>query len=335
MKREIKIGIFTVAMIVVAWGGVRFLSGIDLFSSNTDYYAHYTEINGVQNASPIFVKGVKVGTVTNIALENSADADVVLTLTINNKFDIPKDSEAKIFTNGLMGGKAIDLVLGRSKEYIQAGEIIPSTCDVDLLGRAESEIEYLKGRVDAVTIELTTTLSNLNRLIEGNTENLSKTIANMSELSGNLSSLLKHNDKELTAIVDGFAQFSTTLGGNSAEIESIINNINILTADLSEAQLGESINSSLSQIDQLMSQLNSSDGNVGKILRDEAMYDNLVSASANLDSLIYDVKQNPKRYVNISVFGGSDESRAQARAAKIARKDAAKRAKAAELQTKR
>ncbi len=327
MKREIKIGIFTVAMILVAWGGIRFLSGIDLLSTNTNYYAHYSEINGIQNASPIFVKGVKVGTVTNIALENSADADVVLTLTIANKFDIPKDSKAKIFSNGLMGGKAIDLIFGTSNEYIHAEGVIPSSYDVDLLEVAGSELEYLKRRIDTVTTDLSTTLSNLNVLIEGNSSNIGGMISNMNELSSNLNKLVALNDENLTTIVGGFADFSSTLGENSAQIDSIIKNVNTITTDLSEAELGSSLASSLSQIEELVTQINSTEGNVGKILRDEKIYDNLVLASANLDSLICDVKKNPKRYVNISVFGGSDESRAQARAAKIARKDSQKTAK--------
>lgn len=302
------------------------MSGIDLLSSNNDYYAVYDKIDGIQQASPIFVKGVKVGTVTGLKLDEKDASNVKLTLTIANRFKIPKDSKAKIFTNGLMGGKAIDLTLGKSGEYIESGGIIESSQEVDLFAVAGSELEFLKGRIDTVTMELSSTLMNLNSLLENNSDNIAGVISNMSALSSNLNTLVEHNEESLTTMFGGFAEVSNTLGSNSTQIDSIITNINTLTTDLSEAQLGAALSSSLAQIDTLMSQINSSEGNIGKILNDEELYVNLASASANLDSLLYDVKANPKRYVNISVFGTSDE-KARARAEKRARKDAEEAAK--------
>ncbi len=103
MKREVKIGIFAVAMIGVAWAGIRFLKGFDIFSRNSVYYAAYDQINGVQAASPIMMKGVKIGTVTGISFDPQRSDNVVLQFTIKRQYHIPTDSEAKIYSNGLMG----------------------------------------------------------------------------------------------------------------------------------------------------------------------------------------------------------------------------------------
>ncbi len=321
MRKEIKIGIFTIAMVAAAWAGVRFLSGIDLLSRNNDYYATYSKIDGIQQASPIFIKGVKVGTVTGLNLDENDLSQVMITLTVSSKYNIPNDSEAKIFSNGLMGGKAIELILGDSNEYLEAESTIKSSQEIDIFAAAGSEIDYLKGRIDTITMELTTTLTNINKLLENNTNNIGGIIANMNDLSSNLNSLLKENDQDITRVVGGFADVSDTLGKNSAQIDSIIRNINALTAELNAAKLGESISTSLSHIDTVMSQLNSNEGSASKILHDEALYENLASASANLDSLLYDVKANPKRYVNISVFGANEE-KARAKAEKRAAKEA-------------
>ena len=80
MKREVKIGIFAVAMIGVAWAGIRFLKGFDIFSRNVEYYAAYDQINGVQNASPIMMKGVKIGSVTRLSFDPARSDKVVLQL---------------------------------------------------------------------------------------------------------------------------------------------------------------------------------------------------------------------------------------------------------------
>ena len=102
MRREVKIGIFGVTMIIAAWAGIRFLKGFDIFSRNSVYYAAYDQINGVQAASPIMMKGVKIGTVTGISFDPQRSDNVVLQFTVKRQYHIPIDSEAKIYSNGLM-----------------------------------------------------------------------------------------------------------------------------------------------------------------------------------------------------------------------------------------
>ena len=133
MKREVKIGIFAVAMIGVAWAGIRFLKGFDIFSRNVEYYAAYDQINGVQNASPIMMKGVKIGSVTRLSFDPARSDKVVLQFTIKRQYRIPTDSEAKIFSNGLMGAKAIEITYGTADTYHQKGDTLRSSRDRDLL----------------------------------------------------------------------------------------------------------------------------------------------------------------------------------------------------------
>ena len=82
MRREVKIGIFAVLMIGALWAGIRFLKGFDIFSRNAVYYAAYDQVDGVQNASPILIRGVKVGAVTDISFDPSIGNEVVLQLKI-------------------------------------------------------------------------------------------------------------------------------------------------------------------------------------------------------------------------------------------------------------
>lgn len=305
MKKEVKIGIFTILMIVAAWAGVRFLSGIDLFSSSNTYYAKYDQIDGVQSASPIFIKGVKVGSVSEVILDPAYDADVVLKLSIDSDFMIPSDSEARIFSSSVMGPMAIDLKLGSSKAYLEPGDTINSSRDKGLMETASTELEFLKNRLDNVTSELTTTLENLNTLLEGNTENITNTLKNMDDLSANLNILVEQNQRGLSTMVDGFAKVSETMGERAPQIDSIIMNINKLTTDLGEANLGSTLAESLNQINEVMAQLNDTEGSIGKILNDDEIYNNLASVSSNLDELLIDFKDNPARYINVSVFGRS------------------------------
>ena len=153
MKREVKIGIFAVAMIGVAWAGIRFLKGFDIFSRNVEYYAAYDQINGVQNASPIMMKGVKIGSVTRLSFDPARSDKVVLQFTIKRQYRIPSDSEAKIFSNGLMGAKAIEITYGTADTYLQKGDTLRSSRDRDLMDMAGSELDFFKQKVSQLTEE--------------------------------------------------------------------------------------------------------------------------------------------------------------------------------------
>lgn len=138
MKREIKIGLFALAMLAAAWAGMRFLKGFDLFSRNIEYYARYDRIDGVQAASPIMMRGVKIGSVTGIDFDPGRSEGVVLHLTVAKRYRIPSDSEAKIVSDGLLGGKAVELVYGRSERTLVAGDTLLSGRDRDLMDMAGS-----------------------------------------------------------------------------------------------------------------------------------------------------------------------------------------------------
>ena len=110
MKREVKVGIFAVLVLLVGWGVARYLKGSEIFSNTNTYYAYYEQVGGIQPSSRVVINGVKVGTVSRVTLNEDPTKGVELELSIEKRFSIPKDSKAKIFTDGLMGGKAVEII---------------------------------------------------------------------------------------------------------------------------------------------------------------------------------------------------------------------------------
>ncbi len=306
MKKEVRIGIFAIAMIGCAWAGVKFFSGIDIFSRNVEYKAIYQQINGIQSASAIMIKGVKVGTVTDIVFDPSVDNDVYLKLTIQRKYKIPVDSEARITTNGIMGGKIIDIKLGESAEYLDSKDYIPTIEETDIFAVAGSEFETLKGKLDELNTELVRTLQNINTLLESNNQSMTSMLSNLNGVSANLNSLLDSRKSDLGRMIGGFADFSETLGKNSNQMDSIMINMASISSQLNDANIGTSLGSTIDELNRTLTALNSTDGSLGKIMNDEKLYDNLTAASANLDSLFIDFKEHPKRYIHFSVFGSKE-----------------------------
>ncbi|MBQ6861844.1 MAG: MCE family protein [Alistipes sp.] len=332
MKREAKIGIFGVAMILLAWGGIRFLSGLDVFARNVEYVAAYDQVSGVAEASAVMMKGVKVGTVTAIELSPNLRNEVLLHLTIKREYRIPRNSEARIFSDGLMGGKAIEIVLGDSPEYLERGDTIPSSHTPDLMSMAGSELDFFKNRFAEISDALTRTLNNLNTILEQNAAHLNGTMAHLNTLSGDMADLMGEEKAQLAEMLEGLTTFSTMLGESAPKVDSLLGGVNHLVAQLDEQHFAEELTSTVGNLSALLEKLNEGEGSLGQLLNDKQMYDNLTAASENLSLLLADLKANPARYVHLSVFGKDAEKqkeKAEKRAAKRAEKAEKKAAKAA------
>jgi len=323
MKREVKIGIFAVLMIGCAWAGIRFLSGIDIFRRNSEYYAAYDRINGVQAASPVIMQGVKVGTVTGIRFDPRRSDKVVLQLTIKRQYALPADSEAQIVSNSIMGAKAVEIRLGESSEVLRSGDTLRAGSDRDLMDMAGSGLEFLKQKVERLTGDLSRTLGNINALLEANAAALTGTMTHLNGIAGNLDGMLAAERGNLEAIVENLARFSETLGGNAGRIDSIVRHADALVAGLEEQRFAENLAGAAARLNELMTAANSGDGTLGALLGERALYDSLTAASGNLASLLADLEARPGRYVHFSLFGRNEE-KMQERARKRAEREAAR-----------
>ena len=324
MKKEVKIGIFGVAMILLAWGGTRFLSGLDVLARNVEYVAVYDQVNGVQEASAVMIKGVKVGTVSDIKLDATGDR-VAIYLLVQNAYRIPKDSEARIFSDGLMGGKAVEIILGSDAEYLSEGDTIRSSRTPDLMDMAGSELDFFKGQFVAITDELGRTLNNLNQILEANAAHLTNTMNHLDQLSGDAADLLGEEKANLAKTVEGLSAFATTLGENAPRMDSLLGSVNRMVATLEKEQVAEQLASTIASLNAILTEIEGGEGTVGRLMSDEQLYKNLTAASENLSLLLADLKENPARYVHLSVFGKDAEKakvKADKRAAKAAKKAA-------------
>lgn len=326
MKREIKIGIFAVAMIGAAWAGIRFLKGFDIFSVNSEYYAAYDQINGVQSASPIMMHGVKIGSVTGITFDPSKSDKVILHFTINNKYHIPVDSEAKIFSNGLMGAKAVEIIYGSKQEYLNEGDTLRSSHDRELMEVAGSELEFFKQKFAQLTSDLSRTLNNVSDLLEKNNAGLTSTVSHLSSISSEVDRMLAAEGEHLQTAIRNFSTFAESLGASSSHLENVITNLDALSTELNENKAAEKLTATISELDTLLAEINSGEGSIGKLVKDPKLYDNLTQASENLSVLLADLKKYPGRYVHLSVFGRNPE-KMKAKADRRAAKEAEKRMK--------
>lgn len=310
-------------MLGVAWGGIRFLKGFDIFSRNVDYYAAYDQINGVQNASPIMMKGVKIGSVTGVSFDPVRSEKVVLQFTIKREYPIPNNSEAKIYSNGLMGAKAIEIVYGSSDSFLQKGDTLRTSRDRDLMDMAGSELDFFKQKISTLTSDMSRTLENINMLMENNASNITGTLSHLNAVTGDVAAILSEQKDSLKMALGSLAQFADMLGENSERMDSILGDVSQFTAHLSEEEVGKKLAQTIGDLDELLTNISKGEGTVGMLMNDPELYNSLNQASENLSALLADVKQYPGRYVHLSLFGRNPE-KMKAKADKKAAKAAAK-----------
>ena len=309
MKKEVKIGIYAVVILLCAWAGIRFLSGLDVFGRTRNYTAHYEQVNGLQDAAAVVINGVKVGQVTGVALDVE-NGGVDVTLSVNKAYNIPTDSKAMMFSAGLMGGKSIEIKMGEAKEYLKSGDAIETGVTLDMFDTLANELGDIKERVATLLDNLNQTIEGVDSLVDNNSKNLTKTVASLNAI---MADLKKSN---IIGNIDGFC---ATLNQNGEKLEGIITDINSLTKALNEQQSGEKLAQAINEVNALLAKVNSGSGSIGNLVSDEKLYKELAQASQNLSLLLADLKENPKRYINVTVFGKKTYEEKQAdKAAKAA-----------------
>lgn len=316
MRKEIKIGIYAVVILLAAWAGIRFLSGVDVLGRSRTYTAHYANVDGLQNAAAVTVNGVKVGQVTGVTL-NIEKGGADITLTVDSSINVPTDSRAMMYSAGLMGGKSIEIKLGAATEYIASGGTIETGSTPDMFSTLANELGDIKTQVSTLIENLNKTILDVDAVVESNAKNITATIASLNAVMSELKS------SNIISNIDGFC---ATLNQNSAKLDSIVTNINAVTTSLNEQELVGKLNTAITEVNTLLAKVNKGEGTLGNLVSNEKLYKELAQASQNLSALLADLKENPKRYINVTVFGSKSYDEKQAdKAARKAAKEAKKK----------
>lgn len=289
-SKEIKIGATFIVSIALLYVGINFMKGSNVFSRYNTYYTVLENSGGVAASSIITTSGYQVGTVNRVEYDYNAPSRIVVTLRVKESLRIPKGSRALI-VNSLLGGVSVDLKLANHTEYYADGDTLTSGMANGLMGEVENvmlpQVNALVPKIDSLITALTTLVSN---------PALANSLSNVESISQKLD----HTADELDRLFHNeLPQLMTGLQGSA-------NNIHKITTDLSGidyAQTVARVDSTIINLQTLSAALTSNESSIGRLLNDTAFYNNLNGICIHANALIEDVKANPSRYINISVFG--------------------------------
>ena len=300
LSREIKTGIIVVAGIVAFIFGLSYLKSSPLFENNKTFYAVYDDVGGLQPGTTVSINGFNVGNVTNIKFKDSS-GKLLVTLTVSNDFEFSKNSIAELFDTGIIGGKGIQIVPVFDKGTIaKSGDTLPSKIKPGLTELVQQKLTPLQLKVEGAVSNADSLLMNVNQILDEPTKKqLKQTIVSLNELvrsfkgsADNLNILLDNNKMQLDSSLKNVSKITSNFSKLS---DSLVNSD--LGGTLAEFQ------TTVSQLNDILAKIERGEGSLGKLHKDDALYNNLAEASRELDLLLQDFRLNPKRYVNVSVFG--------------------------------
>ncbi len=304
LSREFKIGFFGILMIAALYWGINFLKGRDLFTSSVHYYAVYDQVNGLQSSAAVLIKVIRWGRSAiskPIGTVGQGGRGIFDQVEIQDSRTIPRRGFS---ATGLWAARPSNWNWAKSAKYLQQGDTLFSEINKDFLEVAGSEFEFLKQRANDVINQLMITLGHINTLMADNKDNLNATFTNIASISGNLNEVIAGEKNNVREIVQNLNELSKTLSSKSGQIDRIVTNVENFSDSLSKSKIPTMIaqaTTTLESLNTTLEKVNHGDGTVGRFLNDQALYDELVDATANLSALLEDLRTS--RYINVSVFG--------------------------------
>ena len=306
MNKELKIGIVFVLVFITLIVGINYLKGINVLNKNRTFFAVYNDIAGLQVGSPIMVNGYQVGMVGNIDLLSSQE--LLVTLKIDHDLAISNNSNSRIINRDLMGTKAISLILGNSTYLMNEGDTFITSVEGTLQDEVNAQILPLKNKaeelissMDSVMIIITAVLDkDARNNLSNSFQSLEETFDLMSKSMSKVDMIIDHNNEKVSKIISNLESISLNISSHNDQIKNIINNI----SSISDTLLRKDILSIIDNFNQISSNINTGEGSLGLLIKDDTVYKNLENSTAQLSELIEDMKKHPSRYVNFSILGG-------------------------------
>jgi phospholipid/cholesterol/gamma-HCH transport system substrate-binding protein len=301
ISREVKTAILVLVSLILIVFLFNYLKGQNLLDASRKVYVIYDNVEGLATSSPVTINGHTIGKVQDINFADDGSGKIKVLLTVKDDFKFSKNSKAELYDTGLIGGKGIGIIPAfDNAENVASGDVLQGSIKPGVMDLVGQTLTPLQDKIGAVLITTDTLLANLNdvfdeptkRNLKSGISQLETTIASFKNTSISINELIANNKEKL----------DRTLGN----IDDVSSNLSSITDSIANTNLTKTINdlqATVSNFDKLLSSIENGEGSLGKLLKDEGLYNNLEGATKQLEQLLQDMKLNPKRYVHFSIFG--------------------------------
>ena len=305
MNKEIRTGIIAIFTIVVLIYGINYLKGLNILDKNRIFHAKYDNIDGLLKGSVISLNGFNVGIVSNISLQS--DNSLLVSVKINEDFDVPTNSILKISNQDLMGTKGISVILGNSDLLAKNNDTLIAEIENSLQDEVNKQILPLKNKaeglissVDSLMVIFTSVLNtDARKNLASSFKNLDETFILMSESMKELNKLVVTNEKNISNSIKNFESITGNISDNNESIENILKKLSSISDSVSSKDIGDIIKN----LNNITNKISAGQGNLGLLNSDDQLYRNIEKTTNDISILVEEIKKDPKKYFNFSVLG--------------------------------
>ncbi|THU34863.1 MCE family protein [Niastella caeni] len=308
ISNETKVGALTAIAITVLILGFNFLKGKG--PSGKEVYAVFPNVEKLVVSNPIFINGLQVGKVTNLQEKDKNMSGIVVTLSLTKDINIPRNSVATLSTE-LLSNAAVNIFLGNGTDFVKEGDTLRTERSLALTDRLQKSIDPALNNVNKTLLSLDEVIQKLNTILDPNTRNnLQGIISNLAASSASLQQLLNTETGMLAKSMNNLHTITADFARNGPKIDSTFSNLQTATDKLSKAKIAEAVESlqrTMARLESGIAKIDSKEGSLGLLLNDRQLYDEVRRTNRSLTILLDDLRLNPKRYINISLFGPKDK----------------------------
>lgn len=312
ISKEFKVGfLFLLSVGLLIWG-FNFLKGTNIFGARRMLYVVYDKVEGLEPANKVKISGLSIGQVTRLTFIPGT-SQIAVELYISNDIPIPDNSIARLYSTDLLGGKAVEIILGDSPNLIRSGDTLLPAMEQSLREQVTEQVEPLRLRVvalinsvDSVLLQVQSVFSESNRYnLAESFENISSSISSFQSAVSNLDTILDTEKSRINTIMTNFESITNTLEKNNEQINNIFYNLATLSDSLVASDIPQTVreaHTAMLNLREISEKLNRGEGTMGQLLTNDSLYIQLEQSTESLNKLLEDLRLNPKRYVRFSLF---------------------------------
>lgn len=296
VSKEFVIGISVIVACLLLIFGINYLKGINLFNPSNFYYINCNNVSGLDLSAPVTINGYKVGQVREITYDYENPGKIKVLLAVDDKLHLPEGSHAEMAST-LLSGAFVNIKLGPGPNKIPTGHEIPVVENKDLMEALSSDV---MPAVNTILPRVDSLLYNLNALVSDPA--LASSIQRLDGITGNVLGLTQGLETTVNRDVPPVMRNARNL---TYKLDSVSYNLLALSHNLRELPLNatmDNVNQITANLTRFSNQLNDKNSTLGLLTTDPELYHRLNRVSADIDSLIVDIKKNPKRYISIKLF---------------------------------
>lgn len=300
IPKEVWIGLFATMALLLLFIGINFLKGDDLFTGRNTYYSVLNDVKGLKTSAPVLFKGLKAGTVTDIEL-NPEEGFVLVTVEVSKKIKLTRGTTFRLVSTDLFDTKALQIDPGPSGSPLyRDSDTLPALIAPSLIENLVGDLTPLKDKVEV-------SLTNVNRILEAlQSEQIRQSVENLNRGTRDLSLLIQESRGPVQQTLADLSSITGEFRKDQPILRKSLKNLEQFSDSLADLRLKQTVlqaEAALQSTAMLMDEIRNNQGTLGRLMRDSSLYLNLQQSAGSLDALLSDLKKNPGRYVQFSVFG--------------------------------